>query len=128
LAILLRLGRWGRLALGASAVLCFVVLGGGEPPVMRAGVMAWLALLGALLGRPRSTATILGAAVLVLLVWDPTLVQSLGFQLSVAATAGMVALASPFAARLRFLPRPLALAAATTLAAQAGVMPILLYQ
>jgi competence protein ComEC len=128
LALLLRLSRWGRFALGASTVLFFVVLTGGEPSVMRAGVMAWLALLGVLLGRPRSTATILGAAVLFLLVWDPTLVQSLGFQLSVAATAGMVALASPFAARLRFLPRPIALAAATTLAAQAGVSPILLYQ
>src|SRR5439155_24166912 len=54
--------------------------------------------------------------------------HALGFQLSVAATAGMVALASPFAARLRFLPRPIALAAATTLAAQAGVSPVLLYQ
>jgi competence protein ComEC len=128
LALLLRLSRWGRFALGVSTVLFFVVLTGGEPSVMRAGVMAWLALLGALLGRPRSTATILGGAVLVLLAWDPTLVHSLGFQLSVAATAGMVALASPVASRLRFLPRPVALAAATTLAAQAGVSPVLLYQ
>ncbi|MDP9341041.1 MAG: DNA internalization-related competence protein ComEC/Rec2 [Actinomycetota bacterium] len=128
LALLLRLSRWGRFLLGISTVLFFVVLTGGEPSVMRAGVMAWLALLGVLLGRPRSTATILGGAVLVLLVSDPTLVSSLGFQLSVAATAGMVALASPIAARMRLLPRPLAIAAATTLAAQAGVSPLLLYQ
>jgi competence protein ComEC len=127
LAILLRLGGWGRFLLGGGAVLFFVVLTGGEPSVMRAGVMAWLVLLGALLGRPRSTATILGGAILALLVWDPTLVNSIGFQLSVAATAGMVALASPFAARMRFLPRPIAVAAATTMAAQAAVSPVLLY-
>jgi len=128
LALVLRLGAWGRFLMGGSAVLFFVVLTGGEPSVMRAGVMAWLVLLAALLGRPRSTATVLGAAVLALLVWDPTLVTSVGFQLSVAATGGMVALASPLAAKLRFLPRPVAIAAATTMAAQAGVSPLLLYQ
>ena len=58
---------------------------------------------------------------------DPALVWSVGFQLSVAATAGMVALASPLSERLAVLPRPVALAAGTTLAAQAGVTPILLF-
>src|SRR5207248_11295162 len=82
---------------------------------------------GVLLGRPRSTASLLGAAVLVLLASDPSLVYDVGFQLSVAATAGMVGLASPIAERLRFLPKPLALAAGTTLGAQAGVSPLLLY-
>ena len=53
---------------------------------------------------------------------------SIGFQLSVAATAGMVALATPLAERLaRVLPKPIALAAGTTLAAQLGVTPILLF-
>nr|MBA3691691.1 ComEC/Rec2 family competence protein [Actinomycetota bacterium] len=49
------------------------------------------------------------------------------FQLSVAATAGMVVMATPLADRLRFLPRPLALAAGTTMAAQLGVTPLLLF-
>jgi competence protein ComEC len=127
LALLLRLSATGRFLLGGAAVGFFVLLTGGEPSVLRAGVMAALALAGALLGRPRSTAVVLCGAVLILLVIDPLLVRSVGFQLSVAATAGIVALASPMAARLRFLPRPLALAAATTMAAQLGVSPILLY-
>jgi len=58
---------------------------------------------------------------------DPSLVWQVGFQLSVAATAGMVALATPVADRLRFLPRPVALAAGATVAAQLGVTPALLY-
>ena len=91
---------------------------------MRAGVMAALTLVGVLMGRPRSTASILAGAVLVLLALDPWLVWSIGFQLSVAATAGMVALATPLAERLRrFLPMPVALAAGTTMAAQLGVTP-----
>jgi competence protein ComEC len=126
LALALRLGRWARFALGLGTVAFFVVLTGAEPSVMRAGVMAGLALTGGLLGRPRSAASVLAGAVLGLLVLDPALVWSVGFQLSVGATASMIAMASPIAERLRFLPRPVALAAAATLAAQIGVTPLLL--
>jgi competence protein ComEC len=127
LAILLRLSPLARFLLCGFTVLFFVVLTGAEPSVLRAGVMALLMLLGVLLGRPRSTASILGAAVLVLLAADPSLSSDIGFQLSVAATAGLVALASPLATKLAWLPRPIAIAAATTLSAQAGVSPLLLY-
>ncbi len=127
LASLLRLPRWPRFALGMATVAFFVVLTGAEPSVMRAGLMAGFALLGMLLGRPRSSGPILAAAVFFLLVHDPALAWSVGFQLSVAATAGMVALATPLADRVWFLPRPVALAAGATLAAQVGVTPILLY-
>jgi competence protein ComEC len=123
----LRLSRWPRFVLCLGAVAFFVVLTGAEPSVMRAGLMAGLALIGVLLGRPRSTGSILAGAVLVLLVLDPALVWSVGFQLSVAATASMVALATPISERLRFLPRSLALATGATLAAQLGVTPLLLY-
>ncbi len=127
LAALIRLRRVPRLLLGLGTVVFFVVLTGAEPSVMRAGVMAGLTLAGVFLGRPRTTGSILAGAVLILVVLDPTLVWAIGFQLSVAATAGMVVLATPLAERLRFLPRPIALAAGTTLAAQLGVSPILLY-
>lgn len=126
LAVLLRLSARGRFLIGLGTVVFFVVLTGAEPSVLRAGVMAGFALVGGLLGRPRSTATLLGAAVLVLLVSNPDLVWSVGFQLSVAATGGMVALAGAIADRLAFLPRPVAMAAGTTLSAQLGVSPLLL--
>ncbi|MEO8476859.1 MAG: DNA internalization-related competence protein ComEC/Rec2 [Actinomycetota bacterium] len=122
------LTRWPRFLLAMLTVVFFVVLTGAEPSVMRAGVMATLTLLGVLMGRPRSTGSILAGAVFVLLVLDPWLVWAIGFQLSVAATAGMVALGTPLAGRLgRFLPMPVALAAGTTMAAQFGVTPILLF-
>jgi competence protein ComEC len=127
LGSLLRLSRWPRFSLGLGTVVFFVVLTGAEPSVLRAGVMAGLTLVGVLLGRPRSAGTILAAAVVGLLVVDPALVWSVGFQLSVAATAGMVALATPLADRMRWLPRPVALATGATLAAQIAVTPVLLF-
>src|SRR5204863_6791721 len=89
---------------------------------------ATLALLGVLLGKPRATGVVLAGAVLVLVVLDPWLVYAIGFQLSVAATAGMVSLATPVAERLgRLVPKPVAMAAGTTIAAQLGVTPLLLF-
>ena len=126
LGALLHLSRWPRFALAVGTVAFFVILTGAEPSVLRAGVMAGIGLFGVLLGRPRSTGTILAGAVFVLLVLDPTLVWSVGFQLSVLVTAGMVALATPIAERLPF-PKPLALATGGTLAAQVAVTPLLLF-
>jgi competence protein ComEC len=126
-AMLLRLGRSARLLVGVVAVVFFVLLTGGEPSVLRAAAMAGLTLLGVFLGRPRSPPAILAGAVLLLLGNNPTLVYSIGFRLSVAATAGIAVLAGPLSDRFRWLPRGLALAAGTTIAAQAGVTPLLLY-
>ena len=117
-----------RAIVGGVAVVFFALLTRWEPSVLRASAMAVIALVGMASGRPRSTAPALAAAVLVLLLVDPRLASSLGFQLSVAATAGIAALGGPIAARLRIVPKPLALALAATVAAQAAVTPLLLLQ
>lgn len=121
------MGRRARFLIGLAAVGFFVLLTGAEPSVLRAAAMSGLTLLGVFLGRPRSPPAILGGAVLLLLAHDPTLVHAIGFQLSVAATVGMAMLSKPVADRLSSLPKSLALAVGTTLAAQAGVMPVLLF-
>ena len=131
LAMLLGAGRRARLAVGIAAVGFFVLLTRAEPSVLRAAAMASLTLLGVFLGRPRAAPALMGGAVLGLLAVDPELVSSVGFQMSVAATAGMAALAGPLADRLRRLPLVpfpswLALPAGTTIAAQAGVTPLML--
>jgi competence protein ComEC len=130
LALVTMLGvpRPAQVAIGVFTVAFIVVLTGAEPSVMRAGAMTSLALVGLLLGRARSTAVVLSGAVLVLLILQPVLVRSIGFQLSVTATAGMVAMAAPLGERLtRFVPAPVAAAAGTTFAAQLGVTPVLLF-
>src|SRR6266508_174542 len=127
LVTLVGLGVRGRAVVGVAAVAFFVLLTRAEPSVMRAGAMTGLTMLGVFLGRPRSPPAIVGCSVLGLLVMDPSLAYSIGFQLSVVAIVGMVLLAAPVANRLAALPKGLALAAGATLGAQAGVTPLLLF-
>lgn len=115
--------RW-RWVLGAAAIVGFVLVTRAEPSVLRAAVMAVLALTAMTVGRATSGVRLLSIAVSVLLVADPMLVHSVGFRLSVAATAGLVLLAKPLR---RWLPGPDWLAAplAVTLAAQLGAVPVM---
>lgn len=96
-----------------------------EPSVTRALVMAGLALLAHAAGRPGAASVILPPAVLGLLVLDPLLAWSLAFQLSVAATIGLVVL-TPWLSQWVPGPQPIALAAAATIGAQLAVSPLLL--
>src|SRR5262249_37433872 len=76
-------------------------------------------------GRTTSTIRLLALAVTLLLVADPFLVRSVGFQLSVAASAAIVVLAPKIVAAVpgpSFVVGPLAI----TIAAQVGVAPLLL--
>jgi competence protein ComEC len=67
----------------------------------------------------------LSYAVVVLVVADPFLVHSLGFWLSTGATAGIALLAAPVAVLIPG-PRIVKETTAVSLAAQAGVLPVLL--
>jgi competence protein ComEC len=118
------LPRRSRLGLAAAAVSLYVVLVGPAPSVLRAGAMGLLALAGLALERaPRALQTLAVAAV-GLLALEPALIEEPGFRLSVAATAGLLTLAPRWAARREgSWPRPLALAVAAALGAQAAALP-----
>ena len=118
----LRLG--GRLAGGLAVLVLFGILTRWEPSVLRAVAMAGLTLLSAAVGRPASSLRILALAVTGLVLVDPLLVHSLGFLLSVGACAGIALFSTRLAARLPG-PRPVASVLGVTLAAQVGVLPIL---
>jgi competence protein ComEC len=87
--------------------------------------MASIALLAAFTGRPASRGRVLAFAVILLLLIDPFLVHSIGFLLSCGASAGIAFAEPPIARRLpgpRLVREPLAV----SLAAQLGVLPVLL--
>lgn len=123
--LLRRLGRLPRLAVALVLLLVFGAMTRWEPSVLRACVMAAIAVLALHVGRPVDTVRLLGLAVTGLLLVDPFLVHSVGFLLSVGASLGIALLAGPIAARLRG-PRWLRDSVATTAAAQVGVAPVLL--
>jgi competence protein ComEC len=116
-----------RLGVAALTLLGFVVLVTPEPSVLRAAVMAGLALGAVGLGRPALGVPVLCAAVILLLVADPWLARSYGFALSALATGGLLTLAGPLAAALgRVLPAGLATVLSIPLAAQLACQPVLL--
>lgn len=119
-------GRMPRVLLAATALAGFVVLVTPEPSVIRAAVMAGVAMLTVLLGRPSAGAGMLSLCVTGILLADPWLAATPGFALSVAASAALILLAPPMARGLsRGMPGPLALAIAVPLAAQLACGPII---
>lgn len=113
------------LALGALA--CFVILVTPEPSVVRASVMAVIALLAISSGRATHGVSILALSVLVILTFDPWLAKDFGFALSVSATVGLLLLVAPLRQFLcKFLPDWLALLIAIPASAQIACGPILI--
>lgn len=124
-APLLRRWRRGPRVVGFAVLLVFfAALTRFEPSVLRATVMAAIAVLAATAGRPVPAWRSLSLAVTVLVLVDPFITGSLGFQLSCAACAAIVLLARPLAAVVPG-PRWLAAPLAVTVAAQAAVTPLL---
>lgn len=122
-----RLGLAGRWAVTMGVIGAFGVVTRFEPSVLRASAMAALAVSATMAGRPVSTLRLVALATAGLVLVDPLLVRSVGFQLSVAASVGIALLAAPIAERVPG-PRWLAEALGVTLAAQLGVAPVLVPQ
>lgn len=102
------LARLARTVGAVSAVGVYVLLCHPDPSVVRAAAMGIVGLLGTSWGRPRAACPSLGAAVVLLLLWDPWLAVSPGFALSALATLGLILFARPWAQVLtrRLPPAP----------------------
>lgn len=117
-------GYRGRFVGLLAVLVVFAMITRLEPSVLRATATASIAAWAAMTSRERSGLKILALAVVGLIGVDPFLVDSVAFQLSVAASLGILVLQPLIEHRLpgpRWLAEPLA----TTLAAQIGVSPVL---
>lgn len=122
--LLRRLAMPGRFAVTIGLLLWFATLTRFEPSVLRATAMATVSAIAVLRGVRASAIRGLALAVTALLLVDPLLQASVGFRLSVGASAGIVLLAGPIGAALPG-PRTAREALGVTLGAQAGVAPVL---
>lgn len=122
--LLRRLDLVGRLVGVALLLGLFACLTRAEPSVLRAVAMAVVAAVAFARGRPTAPVQVLALAVAALVLVDPLLVRSIGFQLSVAATAGIVVIGPHLHAALPG-PPALSLPLAVSAAAQVGVAPLL---
>ncbi len=123
--LLRRLELRGRLLGTVALLVLFATVTRFEPSVLRATVMAGLACVASSLGRAHPNVRLLALTVTVLVMIDPFLVHSVGFGLSVAASAGILLLSRPLAGVLP-VPELLRTPLAVVLAAQVGVAPLLL--
>ncbi|MGQ9667221.1 MAG: DNA internalization-related competence protein ComEC/Rec2 [Anaerolineae bacterium] len=133
-------GRRRAMAAALIAVAGYTALVGFDPPVVRAAIMGGLSLFALLTGRRSTALHSLALAALLMTAIQPHALWHLGFQLSFAATLGLITLypllwrgwqrlreklgragrRSPF--------RALEEIVLVTLAAQFWTLPILLYQ
>lgn len=117
--------RHGRWILGVVAIAAFVVLARPEPSVLRAAAMGIVTLAAVGYGG-RSGIRCLCWGLIGLVLFDPWLARSIGFTLSVCATAGILIVAPILARRLAtWMPFPLALLIAVPFAAQLACTPAL---
>ncbi len=123
--LLSRLKNRFRIFATIGVLVWFVVITRVEPSVVRAATMAGLAFLSVAAGRPTRTMRLIAVTVLVTVIVDPLLAWSVGFFMSVGATCGLCLGAAPLARIIR-RPKWLAQLIGATVAAQLGVMPVVI--
>jgi competence protein ComEC len=132
--------RWSAwVAIGGVTI--YTILVGADPAVVRAAVMAAIFIFaGKVLGRPTFAPAGLMSAIIIMTLAEPTIIWSIGFQLSVAATLGLMLYVGPWqqwteASAQRFVSANAARSATrfladiviATLAAMLLTMPLIIY-
>lgn len=123
----LRLHRYARLACMGAVLLFYCFLASFSPSVIRASVMCMLGLAASSFGKEKDPFNSLCFAVTAVLAVKPLYLFDIGFQMSVAAVAGIL-----FFARglnrifLHILPKFLSSPLSSSFAAQLGITPVVL--
>ncbi len=102
----------------------YLLLTGGSPSVLRAGIMGFFALLGLVSATKIDPLLSLATAALLLLVWDPTLTSDLGFAFSFLATLGLLITVPKLTIWLDFLPPMIGMNIAIALSAYVWTLPL----
>lgn len=125
LAAALGAGVRGRALAGAACALFYALLAGPLPSLMRAVATEWMSAVARLAGRSLDPVQALAMSALALLVAAPAWAGDLGFQLSCAATLGLIT-AGPWLTSRAGALRAWCAPFIPTLAAQLMALPLLL--
>ncbi len=117
-----------RLFIAMAGVALYIMLAGVSPSVLRAGCMLELALFFKLIDQKLSLLFLLGLAISVMVLFNPDVVGSLGFQFSVLSTLGLITMVPPLQEWLGYyMTRRLSGLILVPLIAQIWVLPLSLY-
>lgn len=111
-----------------AAVFLFVLVGGANPPAVRAGLVVAIFLTTRLLERPITGAQAIGLSACILFLAAPAQIFSVGSVLTFAAVWGIARLARPIESALPSRPRWLFVGLAAALAAECATAPVLLWR
>jgi len=78
---------------GIVSIILYIFLAGGSAAVVRAGIMAMIVMMGKIWGRESDGGWLLVLTSLIMVIFNPGWFWDIGFQLSIAAMAGMIFLA-----------------------------------
>ena len=119
-----------RFLIPAIILWVYAAITGFSPSVSRAAVMLTLVIIAEQFDQPHESLNTLMASAIFLLIYDPSMVQSLGFQLSYLAVIGIMTLQTPIKKIFRFRVKMLQQLwelCAVSIAAQIATLPICLY-
>lgn len=131
--LLLQLGAWARLTrertidLAIAAMPFYMLATGASPSAVRSCLMAMLALGLARRHRLKDGLHLLAASGMVMLLWEPRLIEDVSFQLSFLVTAGLLLFVPLVAASLPLRWPWLRGSVAVALTAQAVSFPLTAY-
>ena len=114
-----------RMALTIFGISAYALMVGGGAAVWRAALMGLVTLMALVFGRRRLAQEALFLSAAVLLLANPMGLWQVGFQLSFAATSGIIFLQDLIDQWLQALPHLIRKGLVTTLAAQIAVLPII---
>jgi len=120
-----------RFSLAIIVAIFFALMTGLASSSVRAASMAVIATAGKATGRTYLAGRALALVAAGMVLWNPyVLAFDPGFQLSIIATVGLIAISPLFETRLQFVTNRFGLreVAAATLGTQAAVLPLILYQ
>lgn len=121
-----RLGRGQRICFIVPCLFLYAAMTGFSPSVMRSAVMCMMVLGAGFFGREKNGFNGLGAAALILLLWDPLVLRQASFQLSFIAMFSILFF-MPWLEQCFYRKFPGREAILVTIAAQIGMIPVLAY-
>ena len=122
---LIRLKKWAVFFILTSIIIIYSIFSGFVPPVIRSAAMGILSYAALTFNRESQSRYLLAVVAVVMLIVSPGLIFNISFQLSFAATAGLLYAAPFFREMLHFLPKFLSLPLSITLGAQLFCLPFL---
>ncbi len=122
---LFRVKRKAAAAVTMVFVAVFAVITGADASIVRASIMAFVMLTAVIIERDADVMNSLAAAAFIILIFSPSDLFDVSFQLSFLATFGLIYMTTWAMEFFRNIPKPLAVVVVTTITAQVFLVPVL---